>query len=166
MLRHQPGAAGISLDREGWVAIDVLLAGCAAQGRPITREELLEIVATSDKQRFAISADGLCIRANQGHSVEVDLALAPVEPPAVLFHGTVARFLDAIRREGLRAGERTHVHLSADVTTAKKVGARRGAPVILEVDAAAMHRAGLQFFCSANGVWLTAAVPPQYLRFP
>lgn len=132
----------------------------------MTREELLDIVTHSDKQRFAISTDGLRIRANQGHSVEVDLALMPIEPPAVLFHGTVARFLDAIEREGLRAGERTHVHLSADVETAKKVGARRGAPVILEVDAAAMHRAGLEFFRSANGVWLTAAVPPQYLRFP
>lgn len=164
VLRHDPGAAGIALDRNGWVEIDVLLAGCAAHGVPLTREELLEIVRTSDKQRFAIAGDR--IRANQGHSVAVDLALPPADPPARLFHGTVERFLDAIRADGLRPRSRMHVHLSPDLETARRVGARRGAPVVLEVDAAAMAAAGFTFHRSENGVWLTAWVPPPYLKFP
>ncbi len=166
VLRHRPEAAGVVLDREGWASVDALLAGCAAHGRPITREELEHLVATSDKQRLAFSADGQRIRANQGHSVDVELGLRPIEPPPVLFHGTVARFLPSIRGDGLLRGARTHVHLSADVETAERVAARRGAPVIVRVDAAAMARDGFPFFCSANGVWLTEAVPPRYLTIP
>ncbi|MFJ6528375.1 RNA 2'-phosphotransferase [Streptomyces longwoodensis] len=163
-LRHQPGRIGLVLDEGGWVEIDTLIAAAAAHGFPFTREELDHVVAANDKQRFAV--DGTRIRASQGHSVDVDLGLPPATPPPYLYHGTVARFLDAIRAEGLRPMNRHDVHLSADRETATRVGARRGRPVVLAVDAGAMHRDGHVFHVSANGVWLTRAVPPQYLRFP
>jgi putative RNA 2'-phosphotransferase len=163
-LRHQPGRIGLVLDEGGWVEIDTLIAAAAAHGFPFTREELDHVVAANDKQRFAV--DGTRIRASQGHSVDVDLGLPPATPPPYLYHGTVARFLDAIRAEGLRPMDRHDVHLSADRETAARVGARRGRPVVLAVDAGAMHRDGHVFHVSANGVWLTRAVPPEYLRFP
>ncbi|WP_420034573.1 RNA 2'-phosphotransferase [Streptomyces sp. cg28] len=162
-LRHQPERLGLAPDEAGWVEIDDLLAATAAHRFRITRAELDHVVATNDKRRFTI--DGTRIRANQGHTIDVDLGLAPAEPPAYLYHGTVARFLDAIRAEGLRPMDRHDVHLSADRETATRVGARRGRPVVLPVDAGAMHRDGHVFRLSANGVWLTAAVPPRYLRF-
>ncbi|MEU1162450.1 RNA 2'-phosphotransferase [Streptomyces sp. NPDC005921] len=163
-LRHQPERIGLTLDEAGWVEIDTLLAAVAAHGFPVTREELDHVVASNDKQRFAI--DGSRIRASQGHSIEVELGLPPAPPPPYLYHGTVARNLDAIRTEGLRPMNRHDVHLSADRETATRVGARRGRPVVLSVDAGAMHRDGHVFHVSANGVWLTRAVPPEYLRFP
>ncbi|WP_418961417.1 RNA 2'-phosphotransferase [Streptomyces tritici] len=163
-LRHQPERIGLVLDAQGWTEIDALLSAAAEHGFRITRAELDHVVATNDKKRFAI--EGTRIRASQGHTVEVDLDLPAAEPPAYLYHGTVARFLDAIRAEGLRPMARHHVHLSADRETATRVGARRGRPVVLSVDAGAMHRAGHVFRLSANGVWLTDAVPPEYLRFP
>lgn len=163
-LRHQPERIGLTLDEAGWVEIDTLLAAAAAHGFPVTREELDHVVAANDKQRFAI--EGARIRASQGHSVDVELGLPPATPPPYLYHGTVARYLDAIRTAGLRPMSRHDVHLSADRETATRVGARRGRPVVLSVDAGAMHRAGHVFHVSANGVWLTKAVPPQYLRFP
>ncbi|AVZ74048.1 RNA 2'-phosphotransferase [Streptomyces lunaelactis] len=163
-LRHQPDRIGITLDENGWVAVDELMRAAAEHGFRITRAELDHVVAVNDKQRFTI--DGARIRANQGHTVEVDLDLPTAEPPAYLFHGTVARSLDAIRAEGLRAMNRHHVHLSPDRETATRVGARRGRPVVLSVDAGAMHRAGHLFHVSANGVWLTDSVPPEFLRFP
>lgn len=150
----------------GWTEVDALLAAAAAHGVAITRAELAEVVATSDKQRFALSPDGTRIRANQGHSVEVDLALAPQSPPARLFHGTVARFADAIREHGLIKGERHHVHLSADEATANKVGERRGAPLVLVVRADEMVRADRVFFRSDNGVWLVDHVPAQFIDWP
>ncbi|TLQ44912.1 RNA 2'-phosphotransferase [Streptomyces marianii] len=163
-LRHQPERIGITLDANGWIAIEELLRAAAGNGFPITRDELDHVVAANDKRRFMI--DGLRIRANQGHTVEVDLDLPVAEPPAHLYHGTVARSLDAIRAEGLRPMARHHVHLSPDRETATRVGARRGRPVVLAVDAGAMHRAGHVFHVSANGVWLTDGVPPRFLRFP
>lgn len=163
-LRHQPERLGLTLDAAGWVEIDDLMAACAAHGFPFTRAELDHVVAANDKKRFAI--DGTRIRASQGHSVEVELGLPPATPPAYLYHGTVARALDAIRAEGLRPMNRHDVHLSPDRETATRVGARRGRPVVLSVDAGAMHRDGHVFQVSANGVWLTKAVPPRYLRFP
>jgi putative RNA 2'-phosphotransferase len=162
-LRHQPERIGLTLDKGGWVEIDTLLAATAAHGFRITRDELEHVVADNDKQRFAV--EGTRIRASQGHSVEVDLGLPPATPPPFLYHGTVARYLDAIRAEGLRPMNRHDVHLSLDRETATRVGARRGRPVVLTVDAGAMHRDGHVFHVSANGVWLTKAVPPQYLRF-
>lgn len=161
-LRHRPERIGLTLDEAGWVEIETLVAAAAAHGFRFSRDELDHVVAQNDKQRFAV--DGTRIRASQGHTVAVDLGLAPAAPPAYLYHGTVARSLDAIRAEGLRPMSRHDVHLSPDRETATRVGARRGRPVVLSVDAGAMHRAGHEFRVSANGVWLTAAVPPQYLR--
>ncbi|WP_030193425.1 RNA 2'-phosphotransferase [Streptomyces sp. NRRL S-87] len=163
-LRHQPERIGLALDPQGWVEIDDLLAAAAAHGFPLTRAELDHVVAANDKQRFAV--EGTRIRANQGHTVAVDLGLPEAEPPAYLYHGTVPAVLAAIRTEGLRPMARHHVHLSADRETATRVGARRGRPVVLGVDAGAMRAAGHVFRISANGVWLVDAVPPQFLRFP
>ncbi|WP_221348853.1 RNA 2'-phosphotransferase [Streptomyces beigongshangae] len=163
-LRHQPGRIGLTLDEGGWVEIGTLLTAAAAHGFRFTRDELEHVVAHNDKRRFAV--EGVRIRASQGHSVEVDLGLPAATPPAYLYHGTVARNLDAIRAEGLRPMNRHDVHLSADRGTATRVGGRRGRPVVLSVDTGAMHRDGHVFKVSANGVWLTAAVPPHYLRFP
>ncbi|MEU6791433.1 RNA 2'-phosphotransferase [Nonomuraea wenchangensis] len=162
-LRHDPGRIGLTLDPAGWVPVEELLSAAAAHGFPITPAELARVVETNDKRRYVIE-DGR-IRASQGHSVPVDLGLPPAEPPEVLYHGTVGRFLSAIRREGLRPMGRHHVHLSPDRDTAVRVGARRGAPVVLVVRAGAMHADGHVFHLSANGVWLTGHVPPAYLAF-
>ncbi|ANN19030.1 RNA 2'-phosphotransferase [Amycolatopsis orientalis] len=165
-LRHAPGDLGITLTPDGWVEVDTLLAALRRDGLNLTRAQLDEVVAGNDKQRFAFDESGLRIRASQGHSVDVDLALPAAIPPDVLYHGTVSRFLDAILREGLRPMKRHAVHLSADPATARTVGARRGVPVVLTVDARGMAEAGHEFQVSANGVWLTAAVPPGFLRRP
>ena len=166
VLRHNPDTIGIELDEAGWVDVNELLAGCERNGRHLTREELAEVVATNDKQRFAFSQDGRSIRASQGHSIPVDLGYAPTPPPAVLYHGTVEGNLPAITREGITKGDRHAVHLSPDRETAAKVGSRHGRPVVLEIDAAAMHADGHRFYLSANGVWLTEHVPPAYVSFP
>jgi putative RNA 2'-phosphotransferase len=166
VLRHQPSKIGLVLDDAGWVDVDVLLAACAAHGTPLTRDELAAIIADNDKQRFALSDDGRRIRASQGHTVDVDLGYTPSTPPETLFHGTVAAALDAIRKTGLQKMQRHAVHLSPDATTATAVGGRRGKPIILRVRAAAMHADGFAFQVSANGVWLTDHVPPQYIEFP
>jgi putative RNA 2'-phosphotransferase len=145
------------------VLVDDLLSAARKHGFPISYDELVECVETNDKRRFAFDVSGEMIRANQGHSVEVDLQLEEREPPEFLYHGTVERFLTSILEEGLIRGRRHHVHLSKDVETARKVGSRRGKPVILKVDAGRMHRDGHEFRLSANGVWLTDSVPPGYL---
>ncbi|TGE24372.1 RNA 2'-phosphotransferase [Hymenobacter aquaticus] len=163
-LRHQPQALGLVLDEGGWVSVEQLLAGAARHGLPLTRAQLDEVVADNDKQRFAFDDSGLRIRAQQGHSVEIDLQLVAAPPPAVLYHGTVAAALPAIRTEGLQKMKRHHVHLSPEEATARRVGQRRGEPVILTIDAAAMQRAGFVFYESGNGVWLVDQVPPQYLQ--
>jgi len=165
VLRHQPEAVGLTLGDGGWVAIDDLLAALVKHGRPLDRAALEAIVAASDKQRFAVSSDGTAIRANQGHSVRVELGLSPVAPPAVLFHGTVERFLPSIRVQGLVKGQRHHVHLSAARELALVVGARRGSAIALEVDAQRMAKEGFDFYCTDNGVWLTDHVPPGFLSF-
>jgi putative RNA 2'-phosphotransferase len=158
VLRHAPGSAGLTLDDAGWVDVDDLMAALR-----LTRAELDDVVARNDKQRFAFDASGTRIRASQGHSVPIDLGYTAASPPAELFHGTVERYLAAILVEGLRPGNRHAVHLSPDVETARKVGARRGRPVVLRVDAAALAAEGAAFTRSANGVWLIDAVPPRYL---
>ena len=159
-LRHSPHEFGLTLQPGGWVAVDDLLAAARKHGFPIFYDELVECVETNDKQRFAFDLTGEMIRANQGHSVEVDLQLEEREPPDLLYHGTVGRFVPSILELGLLPGKRHHVHLSGDAETAKKVGERRGIPVILTVDARRMHRDGHKFYLSANGVWLTDSVPP------
>jgi len=164
LLRHDPGRFGVTLDQEGWIDIAVLLTALADNGSPISDEQLTRIVQLSDKQRFAFDESGSRIRANQGHSVKVDLRLTPTRPPDTLFHGTPSRNLESIAQDGLRSGQRHAVHLSSDVETAHRVGARRGSHVVLVVDAASMHADGHEFTVSANGVWLVAAVPARYLR--
>lgn len=163
VLRHRPEAAGIALDEGGWTNVDTLLQGCHAHGKRFTREQLDEVVATNPKQRFAFSEDGSRIRANQGHSLEVELGYETAEPPDELFHGTVKQFLQSIRENGLVPMNRHHVHLSADESTARTVGSRRGKPIILRVAARQMRSAGHIFYCTPNGVWLTSQVPPQFL---
>jgi putative RNA 2'-phosphotransferase len=165
-LRHAPEEIGLVLGRGGWVGVDELLDALGRHGLSLTRGELDEIVSSSDKQRFAFDETGTLIRANQGHSVSVDLELPGSKPPDVLFHGTVATALPAIRREGLRPMERHQVHLSASEETATRVGSRRGRPVVLHVDAARMSADGHRFLVSANGVWLVDTVPPEYLTQP
>ncbi|MEV0231927.1 RNA 2'-phosphotransferase [Nonomuraea sp. NPDC050786] len=163
-LRHDPQRIGLTLDAHGWVPVDTLLRAAAEHGFPITAAELWEVVRANDKRRYTL--DNGRIRANQGHTVPVDLDLPAVEPPELLYHGTVGRVLAAIRAEGLRPMNRHHVHLSADRQTATRVGARRGVPVVLVVAAGTMHADGHVFHISANGVWLVDHVPPGYLRFP
>lgn len=165
VLRHRPKAVGVTLDAAGWVSVAVLLDGCARSGRSISREQLEEVVATNDKKRFEFSPDGSMIRASQGHSVDVDLGYAPADPPEVLYHGTARRNLASIHGRGLVKGRRHHVHLSGDEETAVKVGRRYGKPVVLTVRASRMAADGAAFFLSANGVWLTDHVPPEYIEF-
>jgi putative RNA 2'-phosphotransferase len=163
-LRHQPGRIGLTLDGGGWVGVDELLEASAGHGFPISRSELLRAVAgTGGKVRYEVDPGGGRIRARHGHSVPVDLGLEPAVPPAVLFHGTVARFLPAIEAEGLQPRGRQHVHLSADVATAQAVGRRRGEPVVLTVAAGEMAAAGHRFWRAASGVWLTGPVPARFL---
>ncbi|AXB48576.1 RNA 2'-phosphotransferase [Amycolatopsis albispora] len=157
-LRHDPGAVGLELDEAGWADV-----GAVLEALGMSREQLTEVVARNNKQRFSFDGTGTRIRANQGHSVAVELGLPTAEPPEFLYHGTVAAALPAIRAEGLRPMRRHAVHLSPDEETARRVGARRGAPVILRVAAGRMAEAGHSFQLSANGVWLTDAVPPEYL---
>src|SRR5579862_2911760 len=166
VLRHEPQRIGIQLDAAGWVAVDELLAALAKNEVTLRREDLEEVVATNEKKRFAFSEDGRWIRASQGHSLEVSLGYAPQTPPALLYHGTATRFLDSIKAEGLRKGERHHVHLSADPETAAKVGQRHGKPAVLVIRADEMHTAGHAFFISENGVWLTEHVPAAFIEFP
>jgi putative RNA 2'-phosphotransferase len=163
VLRHRPDSVGLALDAHGWADVGDLLACLAAHGKPVDRALLDRVVAENDKQRFAFSEDGARIRASQGHSIAVDLQLRAAEPPAVLYHGTASRFLKSILASGLRAGARHHVHLSADLATATRVGARHGFPAVLAVDALRMRADGIAFYESDNGVWLTQAVQPKYL---
>jgi putative RNA 2'-phosphotransferase len=163
-LRHEPSAGGLSLDGEGWTSTTAVCDALARSGLSSTLDDIASVVATSDKQRFELSADRSMIRARQGHSVEVQGDWTNAAPPAKLFHGAVERFLPAIIAEGLQPQQRHHVHLSADIETAIAVGARRGRAIIIEVDAAALAATGETFLLSGNGVWLVAQVPPAFLR--
>jgi putative RNA 2'-phosphotransferase len=165
VLRHRPEVIGMQLDDEGWLEIDELVVNANHRGHALTLELVHEIVATSDKKRFALSDDGLRIRASQGHSITgVDLKLESQTPPDTLYHGTVAALIESIRVQGLQKRSRNHVHLSADAATAHKVGSRRGKPIILQVAAATIHQDDHHLYRSANGVWLVDAVPAEYLR--
>jgi RNA:NAD 2''-phosphotransferase len=163
VLRHKPSAAHIKLDDNGWADVDDLLAGCNRAGRRIDRETLERIVRDNSKQRYKFNEDRTRIRANQGHSVAVDVEMEECAPPEFLYHGTASRSIESICAEGIKKGSRQHVHLSRDTETAMQVGKRHGKPLLLRVSAAAMHRDGHKFWLSANGVWLCEHVPWSYV---
>lgn len=163
ILRHKPETIGISLDEHGWANVDKLVAGIA-KTRPFDRAMLEEIVATDEKQRYSFNTDKTLIRANQGHSVPVDVELEQKEPPAVLYHGTGEKYVASIDEQGLLPQSRLYVHLSPAPETARKVGSRHGKPVIYEISSGKMSADGYPFWLSVNGVWLTKAVPVTYLR--
>lgn len=163
VLRHWPDQIGLALDTQGWANIEQLIEKANVVGTRFDREDLLRVVETSDKKRFSVSADGLNIRAAQGHSVSVELGLLPQEPPEVLYHGTATRFVESIMAEGLTSQNRQHVHLSVDEATAQRVGQRHGKPYIFRVDTVAMRADGFKFYRTDNGVWLTDLVPSRFL---
>jgi putative RNA 2'-phosphotransferase len=163
VLRHQPEVIGIYMDENGWVSVEDLIKKCKSKNIHFDREGLNEIVSTNDKQRFAFSSDRSRIRANQGHSINIDLALEPQQPPATLYHGTADKNISSILTHGITKVSRQHVHLSTSIETSMVVGARHGKPSILCVDAASMHNDGYTFYQSENKVWLTDVVPFQYI---
>ena len=164
VLRHKPETIKIKLDKNGWVEVDELLAKLKQHNREMSMKDLTNIVKFNDKKRFEFSDDGLKIRASQGHSVKVDLQLKAQRPPMKLYHGTVDKFIDAIKKEGLKKMNRHAVHLSHDLPTATKVGSRRGEAIILEINSGAMYADKYIFFQSKNGVWLVNEVPPEYIK--
>lgn len=166
ILRHKPEAAGISLDQYGWADVEALIQGVNRTGKwQLDRELLEQIVKEDPKQRYAYNQDHTKLRANQGHSIPVEVELTQSEPPAVLYHGTATRFLESIFAQGLNGQGRQYVHLSADMATAAAVGRRHGVPVVLQIDAGRMAQDGYEFYLSANGVWLCRQVPAEYLMF-
>lgn len=164
VLRHHPEGAGIALDEHGWADVETLLDGVCSTGRRIDRDTLERIVREDNKQRYLFSEDHTRIRANQGHSIPVDVELRKVQPPRYLYHGTATRFLSAIQTEGIKRMNRQYVHLSPDYQTAIAVGRRYGVPVVLRADAGTMARNRETFFQSENGVWLCEYVPPEYFN--
>lgn len=165
VLRHDPDKIGIQLDEEGWIDVDTLLIQMNAHGKRVDFETLCDVVVTNDKKRFAFNEDKTRIRANQGHSIKVDLKYEALQPPEYLYHGTVGKFMDAIKKNGLLKMNRHHVHLSESLETATKVGARRGNPIILTVNSGEMAKEGHLFYKSDNGVWLTDTVPSEFINF-
>ncbi len=164
ILRHRPEVIGIELTAQGWASIEELLNKMADNGKSYTLKDIQEVVTNNDKKRFKISEDGKYIRANQGHSIKVDLGLTPQIPPEVLYHGTAQKYLDSIFQNGLQKRKRAHVHLSKEVATAVKVGSRHGKPVVLKINSQIMQIEGFQFYLSENGVWLTEYVPISYFE--
>ncbi len=165
ILRHNPKKIDLELDDQGWANVDELIKKSNKYKHRFDLDVLKEIVETNDKQRFSFNENETKIRANQGHSVTVDLDYKPIEPPEFLYHGTVAKFLTSIKERGLLKMNRHHVHLSDDIETATKVGSRRGKPIILKISSGEMFREGATFFQSENGVWLTDSVFPKYIDF-
>ncbi len=163
ILRHKPETIGITLDEHGWANVDELVAGIAKQ-QAFDRDRLEEIVRTDSKMRYSFNEDHTLIRANQGHSIPVDVELEEKTPPDILWHGTGEKYVSSIHAQGLIPKSRLYVHLSADYDTAVKVGSRHGKPVVYTVAAGDMQKAGYQFYQSVNGVWLTKRVPAQFLK--
>ena len=166
VLRHEPGTVDLRLDPGGWADVDTLLENARAAGRALDRDRLRAVLAHGNRERFALSEDGTKIRAQYGHSIDVDLGLTPTPPPEHLYHGTAQKTLPSIRAEGLRPQSRQHVHLSSTWEVAKRVGRRHGTPVVLIVDAQGLHAAGHALYRSTDTVWLTGPVPPRVLRAP
>lgn len=163
ILRHQPETIHLTLDENGWAKVDELITKSAKNRMHFTEEELEEVVATNNKKRFAFNEDRSMIRASQGHSIDVDLALAMQEPPEFLYHGTAEINIPSILKSGIEKRNRQHVHLSADKETASKVGMRHGKPIILTIRTGKMHEDGIPFYLSANDVWLTDFVDATYI---
>lgn len=164
ILRHKPEVINITLDEHGWANVDELINGIAEQYPGFTIKELEKIVKTDNKQRYSFNEDKSLIRANQGHSIPVDVELDEKTPPDILYHGTGAKYVTSIDKQGLKPKSRLYVHLSKDTTTAINVGARHGTPIVYTVDASQMIKDGYKFYLSANGVWLTKEVPTKYLK--
>ena len=165
ILRHKPETVGISLDEHGWADIQELIEGVnRADGHFLNMDVLEEIVRTDEKQRYSFNEVHTLIRANQGHSIPVDVEPEEKTPPDILWHGTGEKYVSSIDVQGLIPKSRLYVHLSADIPTAKKVGGRHGKPVIYEIDCRKMAEDGYRFYLSVNHVWLTKAVPPRYLK--
>ncbi len=164
ILRHAPEKIGLQLDTNGWAEINTLIEKAGIAGNKLNLAVIQEVVRTSEKQRFAISDDGKRIRANQGHSINVDVELNPATPPDILYHGTAERFLPSINKQGLIPGKRLHVHLSRDRETAARVGSRHGSPVVLEINSRQMAEGGNEFWMSENGVWLVKSVLQRYFK--
>lgn len=163
ILRHKPGVIGITLDEHGWANVDELIDGIS-KTRKIDMDILEQIVREDEKQRYSFNEDKTLIRANQGHSIPVDVELEEIEPPKYLYHGTGKKYCDSIDKEGIISKNRLYVHLSEDVSTAMKVGSRHGKPVVYRVWAERMYEEGIKFYRSANGVWLTKYVAPEYIK--
>ena len=163
ILRHKPEVIGISLDEHGWANVDELISGIS-KTQEFNMEILEEIVNTDEKKRYSFNEDKTLIRANQGHSINVDVELEKVEPPEFLYHGTGEKYVSSILQEGLIPKSRLYVHLSPDVSTAETVGKRHGNPVVFTVLSKKMHDDGFDFYKSVNGVWLTKRVPVEYLK--
>lgn len=163
ILRHKPEEIGISLDEHGWANVDELIAGIA-KTQPFTMEMLEEIVASDEKQRYSFNEDKTLIRANQGHSIPVDVELEEKAPPTILYHGTGKKYVASINAQGLIPKSRLYVHLSSDYETAAKAGRRHGKPFVFQVAAEDMRKDGYKFYQSVNGVWLTKTVPVEYLK--
>ncbi|MFZ4931680.1 RNA 2'-phosphotransferase [Chryseobacterium sp. Mn2064] len=163
ILRHQPEIIGLNLDENGWADVTELLEKSSQKRKGFSIEELEEIVETNNKKRFAFNEDKTMIRASQGHSIDIDLALETKQPPEFLYHGTAEANIPSILEKGIEKRGRQHVHLSADKETATKVGMRHGKPVILTIRTGEMHQKGIPFYRSANGVWLTDFVDSEYI---
>lgn len=163
VLRHKPQELGLSVDAHGWAQVDALVQAFSKIGT-FDKKLLERIVREDSKGRYSFNEDKTKIRANQGHSLPVDVELALASPPEALYHGTGAKYVTSINVQGLLPQSRLYVHLSADKDTAVKVGKRHGRPVVYQVAAGAMARAGFEFYLSINGVWLTKSVLPQYLQ--
>lgn len=164
ILRHKPETIGINLDEHGWANVQDLINGINNSGRTITFEQLEEIVQTNDKKRYSFNDDKTLIRANQGHSINVDVELKEAIPPKVLYHGTGEKYLESILKDGIKHKNRLNVHLSKDIETATKVGKRHGKPIILKIDTEAMLKDGIKFYLSENEVWLTSDIAPKYFE--
>lgn len=163
ILRHNPGAIGLSVDKEGWASVDELISCAVRNGRSLTLTQLKDVIALNTKNRFSLSPDGHRIRANYGHSIYVELGLEPVTPPPVLYHGTAKQFVTSILRDGIRPSGRRYVHLSPNIATAINVGKRHGTPIVVSIDSKQMNEDGCKFYRPADGVYLVEDVPPEYL---
>ena len=164
LLRHHPEQAGLTLDQHGWAHVDELIKGIQKRYPQFQREILEEIVRTDSKQRYAFNEDHTLIRANQGHSIPVDVEFKQALPPDILYHGTAIKYLSSIQQQGLISKSRLYVHLSTDIETAIKVGKRHGKPVVYQINAKQMYQDGILFYLSANHIWLVKKVPLQYMK--